>query len=106
MDEFENKFNNDKQIANAFNSYFINTSQSINNQFTSPINNINPINITPISKSIYLHPTSTHEIKYYYYYITLTHRSTNYCLPCIIRGHNGLCLLCIFQCLMYICFRV
>ena len=62
IDEFENKFNNDKQIANTFNSYFINTSQSINNQFTSPINNINPINITPISKSIYLHPTSTHEI--------------------------------------------
>ena len=62
IDEFENKFNNDKQIANAFNSYFINTSQSINNQFTSPINNINPINITPISKSIYLQPTSTHEI--------------------------------------------
>ena len=54
------KFNNDKQIANSFNSYFIN--QSINKQFTSPINNINPINITPISKSIYLHPTSTHEI--------------------------------------------
>ena len=62
IDEFANKFNNDKQIANAFNSYFINTSQSINNQFTSPINNINPINITPISKSIYLYPTSTHEI--------------------------------------------
>ena len=53
-----------KSKANAFNSYFINTSQSINTQFTSPINNINPINITPISKSIYLHPTSTHEINY------------------------------------------
>ena len=36
IDEFENKFNNDKQIANAFNSYFINTSQSINNQLHLP----------------------------------------------------------------------
>ena len=60
--EFENKFINDKQIENAFNSYFINTSQSINIQFTSPINNLNPMNITPISNSIYLHPISTHEI--------------------------------------------
>ena len=51
-----------KKIANAFNFYFINTSHSINKQFTSPINNLNPMNITPISKSTYLHSTSTHEI--------------------------------------------
>ena len=36
IDEFENKFNNDKQLANAFNSYFINTSQSIHNNSHLP----------------------------------------------------------------------
>ena len=48
MNSKMNSFN-DKQIANAFNSYFINTSQSINKQFTSPINNLNSMSTTPIS---------------------------------------------------------
>ena len=30
----------------------------------SPINNINPMNISQISKSLYLYPTSTHKINY------------------------------------------
>ena len=60
IDEFENKFNNDKQIANAFNSYFINTSQSINKQCTSLINNINPVNIIPIENEV------THFVLYDY----------------------------------------